>query len=67
MNAKILKTGQAPEGSGPAEPSPARRRVFIVDDHAMFRDGLRRLIDLEPDLSVCGDAPDAAKTAPTRR
>ena len=25
----------------------------------MFRDGLRRLIDLEPDLSVCGDAPDA--------
>ena len=25
----------------------------------MFRDGLRRLIDLEPDLTVCGDAPDA--------
>jgi DNA-binding NarL/FixJ family response regulator len=39
---------------------PARKRVFIVDDHAMFRDGLRRLIDLEPDLTVCGDASDAA-------
>jgi len=42
------------------EPMAAKRRIFIVDDHAMFRDGLRRLIDLEPDLTVCGDAPDAA-------
>ncbi len=37
-----------------------KKRIFIVDDHAMFRDGLRRLIDLETDLAVCGDAPDAA-------
>lgn len=37
----------------------AKKRIFIVDDHAMFRDGLRRLIDLEFDLTVCGDAPDA--------
>jgi len=36
-----------------------KKRIFIVDDHAMFRDGLRRLIDLEPDLTVCGDARDA--------
>jgi DNA-binding NarL/FixJ family response regulator len=43
-----------------SEPQPAKKRIFIVDDHAMFRDGLRRLIDLEPDLTVCGDAPDAA-------
>jgi len=42
------------------EPMAAKRRIFIVDDHAMFRDGLRRLIDLEPDLTVCGDVPDAA-------
>ena len=42
------------------EPMAAKRRIFIVDDHAMFRDGLRRLIDQEPDLTVCGDAPDAA-------
>jgi DNA-binding NarL/FixJ family response regulator len=27
----------------------------------MFRDGLRRLIDLEPDLTVCGDAADAVE------
>ncbi|MEJ0088794.1 MAG: response regulator transcription factor [Limisphaerales bacterium] len=43
-----------------ADPMTAKKRIFIVDDHAMFRDGLRRLIDLEPDLTVCGDAPDAA-------
>lgn len=42
------------------EPVSAKRRIFIVDDHAMFRDGLRRLIDLEPDMTVCGDASDAA-------
>jgi DNA-binding NarL/FixJ family response regulator len=42
------------------ESTGTKRRIFIVDDHAMFRDGLRRLIDLETDLAVCGDAPDAA-------
>ena len=36
-------------------------RVFIVDDHAMFREGLRQLIEHETDLTVCGDAPDAAE------
>jgi DNA-binding NarL/FixJ family response regulator len=36
-----------------------KSKVFIVDDHAVFRDGLQRLINLEPDLSVCGQAGDA--------
>jgi DNA-binding NarL/FixJ family response regulator len=61
MNSQIPKSASSPEGpKDPAEPAPAKKRIFIVDDHAMFRDGLRRLIDLEPDLTVCGDAPDAA-------
>ena len=62
MNTKTPKPGGIPEDteSVPAETVSAKRRIFIVDDHAMFRDGLRRLIDLEPDLTVCGDAPDAA-------
>jgi DNA-binding NarL/FixJ family response regulator len=34
----------------------ASRRVLIVDDHPIVRQGLRRMIDLEPDLSVCGEA-----------
>jgi DNA-binding NarL/FixJ family response regulator len=63
MNLKTPRTsGNSEDPKEPitGEPISAKRRIFIVDDHAMFRDGLRRLIDLEPDLTVCGDAPDAA-------
>jgi DNA-binding NarL/FixJ family response regulator len=31
-------------------------RVFIVDDHPIFRKGLSHLINEEPDLAVCGEA-----------
>lgn len=37
----------------------ARSRVFIVDDHTMFREGLRQLIDRETRLMVCGDAANS--------
>jgi len=33
-----------------------KSRIYIVDDHAMFREGLRQLIEREPGLLVCGDA-----------
>jgi DNA-binding NarL/FixJ family response regulator len=39
--------------------TPDKSRIFLVDDHAMFREGLRQLIDREPDLTVCGDAAEA--------
>ncbi len=31
-------------------------RIFIVDDHPIVRDGLKHLIDAEPDLMVVGEA-----------
>jgi len=31
-------------------------RIVIVDDHPLFLDGLRQLIDREAGLSVCGEA-----------
>ena len=31
-------------------------KVLIVDDHKMFRDGLRGLINAEPDMEVVGEA-----------
>lgn len=35
------------------------RRVLIVDDHPIVRNGLRQLIEHENDLSVCGGAGSA--------
>jgi len=32
-----------------------------VDDHTMFREGLRQLIERESTMTVCGDAPDATE------
>lgn len=37
-----------------------KRRVFIVDDHPIVRNGLAQLINQEEDLEVCGEAGDAA-------
>jgi DNA-binding NarL/FixJ family response regulator len=40
--------------------SPEKTRILIVDDHPLFCEGLRRMIDRHPALTVCGQAPDAA-------
>jgi DNA-binding NarL/FixJ family response regulator len=37
-----------------------RIRVGIVDDHALVREGLRLILEREPDIEVVGDATDAA-------
>ena len=33
-----------------------RRKIFIVDDHPVFREGLVGLVGRETDLAVCGEA-----------
>ena len=38
-----------------------RSRIFIVDDHPVFRKGLGELIREESDLTVCGEAQSAAE------
>jgi DNA-binding NarL/FixJ family response regulator len=36
-----------------------KKRVFIVDDHPLVREWLTALINQQPDLTVCGEAPTA--------
>ncbi|HWB61639.1 MAG TPA: response regulator transcription factor [Chthoniobacteraceae bacterium] len=37
-----------------------QKRILVVDDHPVFRDGLARLIEQEGDLSVCGTTDNAS-------
>lgn len=36
-------------------------RIVIADDHPIFRDGLRRLLEAEPGMVVLGEASDGAE------
>ncbi len=38
-----------------------RRRILLVDDHPVVRDGLAQLINRSGDLTVCREAGDAAE------
>jgi two-component system response regulator NreC len=38
---------------------PRPIRTLIVDDHAVVRSGLRRMLEAEPDIEVVGEAGDA--------
>lgn len=38
--------------------APRRVRIVVADDHPIFRDGLRRLLESEPGFEVVGEAAD---------
>lgn len=42
-------------------------RIVIADDHTIFRDGLRRLLEAEPELGVVGEAADGAEAVAQTR
>jgi DNA-binding NarL/FixJ family response regulator len=42
--------------------SPHAVRILIADDHPIFRDGLRRLLEADPGLAVVGEAADGIET-----
>jgi two-component system, NarL family, nitrate/nitrite response regulator NarL len=46
---------------------PQQVRIVIADDHPIFRDGLRRLLEAEPDLKVLGEASDGAEAVKQAR
>ena len=42
-------------------------RVLLTDDHTLFRQGIRTLLEAEPDIEVVGEAADAAEAVATAR
>ena len=36
-------------------------QILIADDHPLFRDALRRLLETQPDFQVVGEAADGAQ------
>ena len=42
-------------------------RIVIADDHPIFRDGLRRLLETETDLKVIGEASDGGEAVKLAR
>lgn len=41
-----------------------KARVVVVDDHAVLRQGMKHLIDAEPDMEVIGEAADGDQLLP---
>ncbi len=43
------------------EKATSKIRILIADDHAIFRDGLKKLLESEADFTVVGEAGDGAE------
>jgi DNA-binding NarL/FixJ family response regulator len=53
-------TGPDRRRGGPDRRNPdARVRILLVDDHALFRLGMRQILEQEPDFEVVGEADDS--------
>jgi DNA-binding NarL/FixJ family response regulator len=42
-------------------PTPLRARILLADDHGLVREGLRLILDRQPDLEVSAEAGDGAE------
>jgi DNA-binding NarL/FixJ family response regulator len=56
MNADALDTTAQ---KTPKNKTPAKRRIFLVDDHPIIQQALAEMINHEPDLEVCGSTKEA--------
>ena len=54
-------TGPDRRRGGPDRRNPdARVRILLVDDHALFRLGMRQTLEQEPDFDIVAEADDSA-------
>ena len=58
QNDGAIATGNAADEEGATE---HRSRVFLVDDSAELRASLAEVINAQPDMTVCGEAENAAQ------
>lgn len=42
-------------------PTPLKTRVLLADDHTLVRDGLKLVLDAQPDIEVVAEAGDGAE------
>jgi DNA-binding NarL/FixJ family response regulator len=52
---------QKPDSALPQADAAQKIRLLLVDDHAVVRQGLRTLIELQSDMTVVGEAADGAE------
>ena len=53
-------TGPERRRGGPDRREPgARVKILLVDDHALFRVGMRQILDAEADFDVVAEADDS--------
>ena len=46
---------------GPDRRNPDQRvKILLVDDHALFRVGMRQILEAEPDFDIVAEAEDSA-------
>src|SRR5438045_2405722 len=57
-NGTIPQSGPDVTGDEPEVKEGELIRIVIADDHPIFRDGLRKLLSLEPDFRVVAEACD---------
>jgi CheY-like chemotaxis protein len=61
-------TGVVAEGPGVVRPEEtAAIRVLVADDHEIMREGLAKLIQVEADIAVVGEAADGAQAVEMAR
>jgi|SRR5580658_7102305 DNA-binding NarL/FixJ family response regulator len=56
-----MKSQSAIEKNATSAVAGKGRRVMLVDDHPVMREGLAQLINHEPDLCICAQYEDAAR------
>lgn len=61
MSARTSSTASASTDETVASSAAGTISIALADDHAIFRDGLRRLLQLEPDFKIVAEAQDGTQ------